>query len=56
MTKIFYVDRYVSHSINQFESMLDLTKNEKIELKFLGPEKGFPYSNSKIQNNIKKIK
>jgi glycosyltransferase involved in cell wall biosynthesis len=35
--------------------MLDLTKNEKIELKFLGPEKGFPYSNSKIQNNIKKI-
>ena len=55
MTKIFYVDRYVSHSINQFESMLDAIKDEKIEIKFLGPEKEFPYKNSNVINYVEKI-
>lgn len=55
MTKIFYVDMFLSHSVKLFESLLELSKDKNLELKFLGPDKEFPYPNSNVIKYVEKI-
>jgi len=56
MTRVFYVDLFFSHSINLFESLLEISKNEKkFELKFLGPNQKIPSENSSLLKHVEKI-